>query len=146
MLRSALLYLSNQPRVFRFVRNNKLAKRFARRFVAGETLEDALEIRRRFGELCLDVDERQLRVDEPPLFVEHIDQSQLAQAVRLSNHIEIPLRLVDDSALEQANGLLRRTDASIGGFDVERDRGFEILAMEARGGSPRRSAASPRAP
>ena len=42
MLRSALLYLSNQPRVFRFVRNNKLAKRFARRFVAGETLEDAL--------------------------------------------------------------------------------------------------------
>lgn len=42
MLRSALLYLSNQQRVFRFVRNNRLAKRFARRFVAGETLEDAL--------------------------------------------------------------------------------------------------------
>jgi proline dehydrogenase len=43
MLRSALLYLSNQPRVFRFVRNNGLAKRFARRFVAGETLPDALD-------------------------------------------------------------------------------------------------------
>jgi len=42
MLRSALLYLSNQPRVFRFVRNNVLAKKFARRFVAGETLEEAL--------------------------------------------------------------------------------------------------------
>lgn len=42
MLRSALLYLSNQPRVFRFVRNNRLAKRFARRFVAGEALDDAL--------------------------------------------------------------------------------------------------------
>jgi proline dehydrogenase len=42
MLRSALLYLSNQPRVFKFVRNNKLAKHFARRFVAGETLDDAL--------------------------------------------------------------------------------------------------------
>jgi proline dehydrogenase len=42
MLRSTLLYLSNQPRVFRFVRNNRLAKRFARRFVAGETLDDAL--------------------------------------------------------------------------------------------------------
>ncbi len=42
MLRSTLLYLSNQPRVFRFVRNNGLAKRFARRFVAGETLDDAL--------------------------------------------------------------------------------------------------------
>jgi proline dehydrogenase len=42
MLRSTLLYLSNQPRVFRFVRNNGFAKKFARRFVAGETLEDAL--------------------------------------------------------------------------------------------------------
>lgn len=42
MLRSTLLYLSNQPRIFRFVRNNGLAKRFARRFVAGETLEDAV--------------------------------------------------------------------------------------------------------
>ena len=42
MLRSALLYLSNQQRVFRFVRNNALAKRFANRFVAGETLPEAL--------------------------------------------------------------------------------------------------------
>lgn len=42
MLRSTLLYLSNQPRVFRFVRNNRLAKKFAGRFVAGETLEEAL--------------------------------------------------------------------------------------------------------
>ena len=42
MLRSSLLYLSNQPRIFRFVRNNKLAKKFASRFVAGETLDTAL--------------------------------------------------------------------------------------------------------
>ena len=42
MLRSALLYLSDQPQVFRFIRNNKLAKSFANRFVAGETLETAL--------------------------------------------------------------------------------------------------------
>jgi proline dehydrogenase len=42
MLRSALLYLSNQPQVFRFVRNNRLAKSFAGRFVAGETLDEAL--------------------------------------------------------------------------------------------------------
>jgi proline dehydrogenase len=42
MLRSFLLYLSNQPRLFRMVRNNRLAKGFARRFVAGETLEEAL--------------------------------------------------------------------------------------------------------
>jgi proline dehydrogenase len=42
MLKSTLLYLSNQQDVFRFVRNNRLANSFARRFVAGETLDDAL--------------------------------------------------------------------------------------------------------
>lgn len=44
MLRNTLLYLSNQPRVFRFVRNNRLAKGLARRFVPGETLDDALAV------------------------------------------------------------------------------------------------------
>ena len=42
MLRSALLYLSNQQQIFKFVRHNKLAKSFANRFVAGETLDTAL--------------------------------------------------------------------------------------------------------
>jgi proline dehydrogenase len=42
MLRSTLLYLSSRPRIFRFVRNNRLAKRFAKRFVAGETLDEAV--------------------------------------------------------------------------------------------------------
>ncbi len=42
MLRQAFLYLSNQQRIFRFVRDNRFANRFAQRFVAGETLEDAL--------------------------------------------------------------------------------------------------------
>src|SRR6185369_13094895 len=37
-----LLYLSGQQQIFRFVRNNKLAKSFANRFVAGETLDTAL--------------------------------------------------------------------------------------------------------
>jgi proline dehydrogenase len=44
MLRQALLYLSNQPKVFRFVRNNGLAKKFASRFVPGESLDSALEV------------------------------------------------------------------------------------------------------
>ncbi|HET6761885.1 MAG TPA: proline dehydrogenase, partial [Gemmatimonadaceae bacterium] len=42
MLRTALLYLSGQQQIFRFVRNNRLAKSFAHRFVAGETLDTAL--------------------------------------------------------------------------------------------------------
>jgi proline dehydrogenase len=44
MLRDTLLYLSNQPRVFKFVRNSRLAKHFAKRFVPGETLAEALEV------------------------------------------------------------------------------------------------------
>ena len=42
MLRQAFLYLSNQQNIFRFVRNNRFAKRLAQRFVAGETLEEAI--------------------------------------------------------------------------------------------------------
>ncbi len=43
MLRSALLYLSNQQQVFDFVRHNGLAKKLASRFVAGEDVEPALD-------------------------------------------------------------------------------------------------------
>jgi proline dehydrogenase len=42
MLRAGLLWLSDQPQVFRFVRGNGLARRFASRFVAGETVESAV--------------------------------------------------------------------------------------------------------
>jgi proline dehydrogenase len=42
MLRKTLLYLSNQQRVFSFVRRNRLARRMASRFVAGETIEEAM--------------------------------------------------------------------------------------------------------
>jgi len=38
MLRAGLLWLSEQPRIFRFIRGNGLARRFASRFVAGETV------------------------------------------------------------------------------------------------------------
>ncbi|HEY9449849.1 MAG TPA: proline dehydrogenase family protein [Gemmatimonadaceae bacterium] len=44
MLRQTFLYLSNQPRIFKFVRHNGLAKKFASRFVPGETLDDALAV------------------------------------------------------------------------------------------------------
>jgi len=42
MLRAGLLWLSEQPRIFRFVRGNGLARRFASRFVAGETVDSAV--------------------------------------------------------------------------------------------------------
>jgi proline dehydrogenase len=39
MVRAGLLWLSEQPRIFRFIRGNGLARRFAARFVAGETVD-----------------------------------------------------------------------------------------------------------
>ncbi len=43
MLRKSLLYLSQQQQIFRFVRKNGLAKKFAARFVAGETIATACD-------------------------------------------------------------------------------------------------------
>jgi proline dehydrogenase len=42
MLRGALLYLSEQQQIFNFVRRNRLARGFANRFVAGETIDTAI--------------------------------------------------------------------------------------------------------
>src|SRR6266567_1206820 len=42
MLRAGLLWLSEQSRVFRFIRGNGLARRFAARFVAGETVDSGV--------------------------------------------------------------------------------------------------------
>lgn len=42
MLRSAFLFLAGQQQIFKFVRNNRVAKSFANRFVAGETVDSAL--------------------------------------------------------------------------------------------------------
>jgi proline dehydrogenase len=43
MLRQPFLWLSEQQQIFSFVRKNRLARRIASRFVAGETLESAIE-------------------------------------------------------------------------------------------------------
>ena len=43
MLRNALLFLSNQQGIFNFVRHNGVAKSFASRFVAGESVASAIE-------------------------------------------------------------------------------------------------------
>jgi proline dehydrogenase len=41
-MRRSLLWLSEQPKVFDFVRRNGLARKFASRFVAGETIDEAV--------------------------------------------------------------------------------------------------------
>ncbi|HEU4698391.1 MAG TPA: proline dehydrogenase family protein [Gemmatimonadales bacterium] len=42
MMRQGLLWLSEQPKVFNFIRRNGLARRFASRFVAGETIDEGV--------------------------------------------------------------------------------------------------------
>jgi len=42
MMRQGLLWLSEQKRIFNFVRRNGVARQFASRFVAGETIADAV--------------------------------------------------------------------------------------------------------
>ena len=42
MMRNTLLWLSEQQQIFNFVRRNGLAKQFASRFVAGETIPEAV--------------------------------------------------------------------------------------------------------
>ncbi|HEY4320693.1 MAG TPA: proline dehydrogenase family protein [Gemmatimonadales bacterium] len=42
MMRSFLLWLSKRQSIFNFVRRNRLARKFASRFVAGETIADAV--------------------------------------------------------------------------------------------------------
>ena len=49
MLRTSLLYLSRQPRIFRFVRNNRFAKAMASRFVAGESIATAMDAVKRLN-------------------------------------------------------------------------------------------------
>ena len=42
MLRGTFLWLSQRQTLFNFVRTNGMARAFARRFVAGETLDEAV--------------------------------------------------------------------------------------------------------
>jgi len=44
MLRSTLIYLSKQKRIFDFIRRNWLAKKMVSRFVAGDTLADVVPV------------------------------------------------------------------------------------------------------
>ena len=48
-MRSGLLWLSEQQKVFNFVRRNRLARKFASRFVAGETVTEAVKAARELG-------------------------------------------------------------------------------------------------
>ena len=48
-MRQGLLWLSEQQKVFNFVRRNRIARKLASRFVAGETIEEAVEAARQLS-------------------------------------------------------------------------------------------------
>ena len=50
MIRTGFLWLSERRGVFNFVKSNRIARHFASRFVAGETLDTAIEAARRLNE------------------------------------------------------------------------------------------------
>ena len=49
-MRQSLLWLSGQRRVFDFVRRNRLARKFASRFVAGESIDQAVDAARELAQ------------------------------------------------------------------------------------------------
>ncbi len=76
MLRALLLWLSRSKRVAGWVTKNRWAKCMARRFVAGETLEDAIEVTRHLNSLGLAVSLDHLG--------EHVKSKEAAYRARLA--------------------------------------------------------------
>lgn len=95
MFRKTLLYLSSQPQIFRFVRNNRLARSFANRFVAGETIDEALAAVRslnaagatasldQLGESVYEEREARATADEYLTLLDRIHEEQLDSHVSL---------------------------------------------------------------
>jgi proline dehydrogenase len=105
MMRSTLLWLSKRQSIFNFVRSNGLAKKFASRFVAGETIETgvaaAMELKAKGITVSLD------------LLGESVTQPAEAEAAR-DEYIAI-LRAMSKAGLE-VNASLKPTAL---GLDID---------------------------
>jgi proline dehydrogenase len=98
MLRQGLLWLSQQNGVFNFVRSNPLARRFAERFVAGETIEQgvaaAVEMHQRgitssldlLGESVTQADEATAARDE---YLAMLDRMAAAGSVEVNVSVKL---------------------------------------------------------
>jgi proline dehydrogenase len=97
MLRKTLLYLSDHPTVFRFVRNNGLAKRFASRFVAGETLDTAIsavrELNAKMITVSLDLLGESVATEEDARAagIEYLDMLDRIHAEHLDANVSVKL-------------------------------------------------------
>jgi len=119
MLRRSLLYLSSQPKAAAFVRKNALAKRFASRFVAGETIDDAVRAVRELNAngLTATMDllgESVTRADEAAAVAdEYLRLLDRMQAERLQGNVSVKLTAMgqdigDDVCLSNIGKVLDR--------------------------------------
>jgi len=95
MLRGTLLYLADQPAVRNFVLANGLSRRAARRFVAGEQLDEALEVVRalnqrgaavsldHLGENVCDAHEACAAAQDYLAILERIKQARLTASISI---------------------------------------------------------------
>lgn len=93
MLRSTFLWLSEHQGIFNFVRRNGFARKFALRFVAGETLDDATHATRQLnardvtvtldllGESVSNVEEAERARDEAIAILDAIRREKLAATI-----------------------------------------------------------------
>jgi len=91
MLRSVLLYLSEQKGLQNFILRRKLARKVARRFVAGETFTEAVAVTRDLNARGMDV-----TLDHLGESVQHEDQAVQAT----DDYIEILERLDKEEGVE----------------------------------------------
>ncbi len=97
MLRAAFLWLSEQPRIFGFVRRNRLARKLASRFVAGETIDEAIATLRdlNIGNLSASLDllgESVLHADEARRACRmYLDLLERIHAVQANANVSVKL-------------------------------------------------------
>jgi proline dehydrogenase len=97
MMRTSLLWLSEQQQVFRFVRRNAVARKFASRFVAGETVETAIaavrELNRRQITASLDLLGESVRQESDAAQARDIYLSMLDQIAEAGVQSNVSLKL-----------------------------------------------------
>ncbi|HEX6433391.1 MAG TPA: proline dehydrogenase family protein [Gemmatimonadales bacterium] len=96
-MRQSLLWLSEQPRIFNFVRRNRLARKFASRFVAGETIDEAVkaaeELRRRDITVSLDLLGESVTVESEAIAArdQYLDMLARMAAAELEVNVSVKL-------------------------------------------------------
>ena len=107
MMRNTLLWLSEQQQIFNFVRRNGLAKQFASRFVAGETIPEAVA-----AATALEAKGITASLD---LLGESVTQAQEAEAA-CAQYVQMVDEMAE--AHDQVNVSVKLTQM---GFDIDED-------------------------